>query len=152
MSQGFDPKRPVDVLALSSGGGHWVQLRILASAFEGANTLYVCAGEHASGAHVKVRDANLNTPWQVLLAAIQIWGLVRYHRPKVIISTGAAPGALAIIAGRFFNAKTLFIDSIANTSKPSLSARIARRFATRTLSQWPDVSRRYGLGYAGAVL
>lgn len=152
MRQGFDAERPVDVIALSSGGGHWEELCCLARAFEGVNTMMVCAGEHAIGADANVRDANLNTPWQVLLAAIEIWCLVRRHRPTVIITTGAAPGALAILAGRFFKAKTLFIDSIANAEKPSLSARIVRRFATLTLSQWPDVSRKYDMGYAGSVL
>lgn len=148
----FDPARPTDVVAISSGGGHWEQLTTLADAFEGQNTLYVCAGNLPSPSALQVTDANINTP--VLLAKCfwQLLTLIRQHRPRCVVSTGAAPGAIAIVIGRHFGARTLFIDSIANTERPSLSARLVRRFATQTLTQWPEVSRKFGLAHKGAVL
>jgi hypothetical protein len=46
-------------------------------------------------------------------------------RPDVVITTGAASGYFAVRIGKFFGARTLFLDSIANAERLSLSARMA---------------------------
>ena len=73
-------------------------------------------------------------------------------RPHVVVSTGALPGLVALIVARMFRARTIWIDSIANTEEMSLSGRLSRPFAGLWLTQWPDVSRKTGAIYAGAVL
>ncbi len=84
------------------------------------------------------------------------WGCfyaVWRERPEVVLSTGAAPGLLACLFGRILGAKVIWVDSIANTRKMSLSGRLVRPIAHRVLSQWPDVAARYhGVEYAGEVL
>jgi len=54
--------------------------------------------------------------------------------------------------GYFFGARTIWIDSIANTERMSLSGRLSRPFAQLWLTQWPEVSDRTGATYVGAVL
>ena len=50
-------------------------------------------------------------------------------RPHVIVTTGAAPGYIAIRLGRILGARTVFLDSMANAEKLSLSAHLAERHA-----------------------
>ena len=72
-------------------------------------------------------------------------------RPGVIITTGAAPGLMGIIIGRIFGAKTIWIDSIANVEKLSLSGRIAVKIADRVYTQWSHLSTNRVV-YSGNLL
>jgi hypothetical protein len=78
--------------------------------------------------------------------------VIAVTRPDVIISTGAAPGYLAIRIGKLTGARTLFLDSIANAEDLSMSARLAVRHADQTLSQWESVAEAKGVAYWGAVV
>ena len=84
--------------------------------------------------------------------AIRLFYLICVKRPNVIISTGAAPGLIAILLGRLMFVRTLWIDSIANGDELSMSGRIARRLAHQTLSQWQTVAKASRVGYWGQLL
>jgi hypothetical protein len=73
-------------------------------------------------------------------------------RPDVIVTTGAAPGFAAIMFGRLLGAKTVWIDSIANSEELSTSGKQARRWATAWVTQWEHLSQDNGPEYWGAVL
>lgn len=149
--------RQTRVLAVSSGGGHWVQMMRLRSAFAGADVHYATVDASAASAvapaplHVYA-DANKDTKFGLIKAALQLAVIVVKLRPDVVVSTGAAGGFLAIAIARLFGARTMFIDSIANAGGLSLSARLAQKVAHRVLTQWPDVARRSGSEFCGAVL
>ncbi|ROU04336.1 UDP-N-acetylglucosamine--LPS N-acetylglucosamine transferase [Histidinibacterium lentulum] len=148
--------RPV-VLAVSSGGGHWVQMQRLTSAFEGAEVHYATTdptvSEQIGAGEVHVYpDANKTTPVRLALCIARLAIIVLRVRPDVIVSTGAAGGVIAIRLGRLIGARTLFIDSIANARELSVSARLALGVADRVLSQWPAVAEHTGADYRGAVL
>jgi hypothetical protein len=73
-------------------------------------------------------------------------------RPHVVVSTGAAPGYFALRLGRWFGARTVWIDSIANVEQLSMTGTLVRRFADRWLTQWPHLAQSGGPEFAGAVL
>jgi hypothetical protein len=75
-------------------------------------------------------------------------------RPNIVVTTGAAPGVVAIfLAKTFFGSKTIWIDSIANSEKVSLSARLVAKRANLRLTQWEDLSDpETGLKFFGAVI
>ncbi|NBZ89185.1 UDP-N-acetylglucosamine--LPS N-acetylglucosamine transferase [Stagnihabitans tardus] len=150
-------RRKRRVLAVASGGGHWVQLLRLRPAFEGAEVHYATvdpsARETVAPAPVHLYpDANKDTKLRLLLTALRLAVIVARVRPDVVISTGAAGGYLAIRMARLLGARTVFLDSIANTRQLSVSARLAQRAADLVLSQWPAVAARSGAEYRGAVL
>ncbi len=148
--------RPV-VLAVSSGGGHWVQMQRLAPAFSGAELHYATTDPTVSGqagghrTHVFL-DANKDTPLRLVICALQLVWIVLRVRPDVVVSTGAAGGFLAIRIARLIGARSMFIDSIANVRELSISARLALGVADRVLSQWPRVAELSGAEYRGAIL
>jgi UDP-N-acetylglucosamine:LPS N-acetylglucosamine transferase len=150
-------QRPPRILAVASGGGHWVQLMRLRPAFSGAEVHYATVDRSAAAtvAPAPVHlypDANQDTPLRLMLAALRLALIVLHVRPDVVVSTGAAGGYLAISFARVLGARTMFIDSIANARALSVSARLSQRVADRVLCQWPAVARATGATYCGAVL
>ncbi|PCO05183.1 hypothetical protein AWR36_010685 [Microbulbifer flavimaris] len=145
------------VLAVASQGGHWQQLEALIPAFKACQPSFASTTRDRPDLSPTCRyyplpNANRRTPLQAIWLLFTSACLIIRLRPDVIISTGALPGLACIFWGRFFGARTLWIDSIANADRLSLSGRIARYLASATLSQWPDLGRMTGVEYRGAVL
>lgn len=146
------------LLLVASGGGHWVQLSRLSPAFEGHHALYATTmrGVQApsGGRAVEfVHDASRSQPTMFVLLILQVLFLVLKFRPHVIITTGAAPGLVALQIGKLFGARTVWIDSLANVKKISLSGRLAERYADLWLTQWPHLVEQHpNLSSFGSVL
>ena len=145
------------VVAVCSGGGHWIQMRRLWHAFEGHQVAMVTTDpvyrpETEANRFYAVSDANMDTKRRLIKLALQVaWVLLR-ERPHVIVSTGAAPGYFAIRLGKLLGARTVWIDSIANAEKLSLCGRKVGKHADLWLTQWPHLARPEGPHYAGAVV
>ena len=80
------------------------------------------------------------------------WRVLRKEKPDLVISTGAAPGGLALYLAKRSGIKTVWIDSIANAEELSLSGQKAGAFADLWLTQWPELAREDGPHYKGSVL
>ena len=75
------------------------------------------------------------------------------ERPDVVISTGAAVGCIMCFLGKLLGAKVIWVDSIANVERISLSGRMVRHIADLFLVQWSELTWRYSnVEYAGAVI
>lgn len=144
------------VLALASGGGHFVQLLRLRPAFEGHDIHF--ATVHADS-RAEVGTAGFHTFtdvsradwWRLPLTLIDIALLLIRVRPDVIITTGALPPLIAMVLAKPFGVRTLWVDSIANSEVLSGSGQFARRIATQVITQWPDLKQR-GVDHWGSVL
>jgi UDP-N-acetylglucosamine:LPS N-acetylglucosamine transferase len=151
-----EPPAP-KLLAIASGGGHWEQLMLMRDAFDAYDVHFVTTicglAERASiGRASVVKDCNRNNPLQVARCAIQLLAILMRFRPDVVLSTGALPGAIALILAKTFRAKTIWIDSVANAEAFSMSGKLARKFSDRWVSQWKHVAERSGATYLGSVL
>ncbi len=145
------------VLAIASGGGHWVQLKRISAALADCEVVYATVDRSAAESVAPARvytypDANKDQKLRLILATIRIAWILLIVRPDVIISTGAAGGFLAIALGRLLGARTLFIDSIANARELSVSARLAAKVADLVLTQWPSVAETTQAEFRGAVI
>lgn len=145
------------ILAVASGGGHWVQLLRLRPAFEASDVVYVTvqanyADEVKGSRFYKITDATRWSRWHLLRMIAEIVWIVLKERPDVVISTGAAPGVIALRVGKWLGARTIWLDSIANVEQMSMSGQRVRSFADLRLSQWPDVAAAEGASFKGAVL
>lgn len=144
------------ILAVASGGGHWVQLLRLRPAFEGAtvdfmSTNVAYAKDVNAPLHV-VTDANMWNKLALLKMFAEVAWVVIKVRPEVVVTTGAAPGFAAVFFGRLLGAKTVWIDSIANSEELSNSGNKVRRWASAWVTQWSHLSKTDGPAYWGAVL
>lgn len=154
-----DPARPAPrrILAISSGGGHWLQLQRIKDCFEGHDiayaTVHASARDEVPGARFyTLRDASRWNKLGLLVLAAQTLRVVLRERPDVLVTTGAAPGLLALLFGKCLGARTLWIDSIANAERLSLSGRLAGRFADLWLTQWPHLEGPKGPHFRGTVV
>jgi len=148
--------KTVRVLAMASGGGHWVQLLRMRPAWAGCDVVY--ASVHADSAvdvpgsrFLSFGDASRKDFWRFGLVACQMLVMVLRVRPDVIVTTGAAPPLFALLFGRMIGARTLWVDSIANGEVLSSSGRLAARVATRRVTQWPALATP-DVPYWGSVL
>lgn len=157
---------PPRVLAIASAGGHWVQLLRLAPAFDGCEMHFATSfpearaeaealaeerGQPKPGFH-SFTNANIRTRRRLLRQMIEVVAIVLTVRPQVIVSTGASAGYFAIRAGRLLGARCLWLDSLANVEKPSLSGRRAGPIADLYLTQWPHLATEEGPEFRGTVL
>lgn len=145
------------ILAIASGGGHWIQLCRLRAAFEGSQVTYVATlpgyrKQVEPDAFYVVRDANRWDKTGLLIQACQVLWLVIKIKPDVVITTGAAPGYFAIRFAKWMGARCIWIDSVANVEKLSLSGMKAGKHVDLWLTQWPHLATEKGPSYAGAVL
>lgn len=149
---------PIKLLAIASGGGHWVQLKRLLPAFPaGQATLVSVQADYAEDVpgyrYFRVSDTSRMSKGSVLPLAVQITRILFTVRPTHVITTGAAPGLIALaLAKTLFRSRTMWIDSVANCDKLSYSGIKARRFADVWLTQWEHLSRDDGPEYWGSTL
>lgn len=145
------------LLAVSSGGGHWVQLLRLRPAFEGTDVVYatVRGGYRADvgeSRFVVIPDGNFDHKFKLIRVAIGMMLLVLRFRPDVVVSTGAAPGYFAVLFGKWMGARSIWIDSVANADELSMSGKNVGAFVDLWLTQWPHLAKERGPRYHGNVL
>jgi UDP-N-acetylglucosamine:LPS N-acetylglucosamine transferase len=144
------------VLAVASFGGHWIQLLRLRPAFRAHDVLYVTTSNARvpdEGARLKtVADASMWDKPALAKMFLQMAAIVVRFRPDIVITTGAAPGYAALVFGKLVRARTIWIDSIANSEELSSSGRRAGRWADLWLTQWEDLATSDGPEFWGRVL
>lgn len=151
----IDTPRP-KVLAVASFGGHLVQLlRMMRPLASAADIAYVSTAEEgrpdACLSFDVVSDFSRSNPWRALSQIKTLRGIIKRERPCLVVTTGAAPGLLALMVAKTMGIPTLWIDSIANADRLSMCGRIASKIADRTLTQWPHLAAGR-VEYHGSVL
>lgn len=149
--------RKKKILAVASRGGHWIQLKRLTPVLMEHNVIWITTNiqsqrnENAESI-LYVRDANMKDKIGLIILAIQILICVIKCRPEVVITTGAAPGYFALMFGKMSRARTIWLDSIANTEEMSFSGKKVKQWADHWLTQWPEIATTKGPHYIGSVM
>jgi exosortase/archaeosortase family protein len=148
--------RPKVILAVASEGGHWIQLSRLQPAFAGHCVHYLSTNaglaNTVQGPFHAVQDANRWTKGRMVKMFLQVLWLVLRLRPDFVVTTGAAPGLAAVAFGRLLGARTIWLDSIANSEVVSGSGHVASRIAHVCLTQWEQLADGRSYQYWGRVL
>lgn len=143
----------------ASSGGHLEQLLKISATLQNYDVFYVSSLNVALGRLKKygtsyiVGECNRQHPFKTISVFFRCLRIAYRERPDVVISTGAAPGFLMCMADRIFGSKVIWVDSIANTHRLSMSGRMTAPFANLILTQWPEVANRYtNVEYAGELI
>ncbi len=144
------------ILAVSSGGGHWVELLRIRPAFDDTHVAFVTVQRNyqvdvQGSRFYVVNDATRWNKFAMLVMAMRLLLIILRERPDVVVTTGAAPGYFALRFGRWLGARTIWLDSIANADELSMGGRIAGPHADLWLTQWEHLAENDGPEYAGAV-
>jgi UDP-N-acetylglucosamine:LPS N-acetylglucosamine transferase len=147
------------ICLVASAGGHLSQLLRTAESWQHYDVCCVTTTETVTeklrryGKAYSVGECNRRQPIRVLAALVRCVYLVLRERPDVIISTGAAAGCMCCFVGKHIGAKIVWIDSITNVRKLSLSGWLVRRISNVFLVQWPELTRKYkGVEYVGELI
>jgi len=147
------------ICLVASAGGHLTQLLKLSDCWKDREVFSVSTLDSAVqkiqefGRFYIIGECNREHPWQSLRVLKNCIRVIIKERPDVIVSTGAGPACLLCIVGKLLGAKIVWIDSIANVERLSMSGRIIRPLANLILSQWPEVAKKYkSVYYAGNLL
>lgn len=146
------------LLAIASDGGHWEQLSEILNGFsQDFDICYVSTNGNIrfclSPAHsfYVVSDFNRTSPHLILKSFLSSIKIFLKEKPDAVISTGAAPGLVMILIGWIFRKKTIWIDSLANVNRLSLSGKLISPFASRVYTQWRHLANSKVL-FAGSVI
>jgi UDP-N-acetylglucosamine:LPS N-acetylglucosamine transferase len=151
--------RKLKICLAASAGGHTSQLLKIKECYESYQTFYVTTTSvvaqqlHKFGKVYVVGESNRQNLLRVIFVLIRCLKIILNERPNVVISTGAAVGCIMCFLSWIFSAKIIWIDSIANVDKLSLSGRMVRCIADLFLVQWPEVVEKYkNVEYAGTII
>jgi UDP-N-acetylglucosamine:LPS N-acetylglucosamine transferase len=148
------------LLAISSPGGHWIQLTRLCERLEDRysiiyampNTLFNTAATLKERKVYSITDVSADDKWRLIPCTLQVLYILLKERPQAILSTGAAPGAVAVWLGKLLRIRTIWVDSIANVRQISRAGRLAQKQADVFLTQWEHLSDGQTVLFKGAVL
>lgn len=143
----------------ASAGGHMTQLLKLTESWNGYETFSVTTKEVLKNKLSKfgrvyvVGECNRQYPLRVMKVLAKCIKIAVHEKPDVVISTGAASGCIMCFLGKLRGAKVIWIDSITNVEKMSLSGRMVMHIADLCLVQWPELTERYKkVEFVGTVI
>jgi exopolysaccharide biosynthesis glucuronosyltransferase PssD len=150
---------PVKICLVASAGGHLSQLLKIVQAVNGYQAFVVTTSEAVrenltrfGQVHV-VGECNRQHGLRVSRVVLTCWRILRRERPDVILSTGAAPGCVCCFLGKLMGAKIIWVDSITNVGRLSLSGWLVRYIADLFIVQWADLAQKYrGTEYVGTIV
>lgn len=147
------------ILMVASPGGHFVQLSLITEALSTYCNNFIIVGIYErkptfikGDTYFQVSDFNRDNPTVLFRSIRQAWLLLREHKPDLVITTGAAPGFVFTAISKLLGIKAVWVDSIANSRKLSLSGRFAKLLGVHVLTQWQNVARDFGVLYKGRVI
>ncbi|MEQ1814880.1 MAG: hypothetical protein ABL861_00125 [Nitrosomonas sp.] len=151
------------LIAGASTGGHVNELLVLLAKASGSWPTQPAAYVTSMGIGVKsfasfgkpvhvLGEADRTKPLHSLGVLWRAFSVAWQLRPDVVVTTGSMPLALFCFWSWLLGARIVWIDSVAQVDRMSLSGRFVRLFADLCLVQWPEVAKKYrGVEYAGEL-
>lgn len=145
------------ILAVASLGGHWIQLlRITRPLEKQCDVVYMsthekCARLVEGREFHAMKDFSRWNAYRIVPEFIRSVSLLRRIRPDAVLTTGAAPGLVVVMAARMLGIRTIWVDSIANVEKLSLCGKLSKSIASVTYTQWPELADEK-VKHAGNIL
>ena len=137
--------RRLSICLTCSHGGHLTEMLSLDPAFEGHDTFYIC---YDASTTRELERAYLipnmaRNPIELIKNLFRTTRIFLRERPDLIVSTGAEIALPVVAVGKFFGAKTVYIECGAQVTEPSFTGRIMAYFAEAFFVQWPELLSAY---------
>ena len=138
-------KSKLRICLVASAGGHLNQLLKLQNSWNGYDVFCITTSDTVREKLQVYRkvyvvgESNRQHPIRVINVLLRCIKVVFNERPDVLISTGASVGCMACFLGRLYGARVVWIDSITNVERISLSGRMVRYIADLFLVQWTEL-------------
>lgn len=154
-------KRPFRFCVGASSGGHMTELAALLahrSLWPLQPSLFVSSLALGSNSILPgvpsrvIGECDRNQPAKAIATLFRSLAVAWRERPDLVVTTGSLPLAIFSLVCRLFGARIVWIDSISQIDRISVSGRLVKPFAFRFFVQWPELAERYpGTIYAGEL-
>ena len=84
-----------------------------------------------------------HNPLSWIIGAVLSGYVAAIERPNIVISTGAGIVVFFCVFAKFLGARFIFIESMANIERPTLTARFLYPFADLFIVQWPELLKYF---------
>lgn len=152
------------VLFISSTGGHLKELLELKSLF-GKYDSYIITEKTNSTLNLKKeygkrcgylifgsKDHIISYPFKLFANCfISLYYFIRF-RPKYIITTGAHTAGPMCCLGKIFRSKIVYIETMANISKKTITGRLIYLMADLFIVQWESMLKLYPKAIYGGFI
>ena len=145
----------------ASLGGHLTQIeRIFTKDIIGNNETILITHESERTKNIDnfgkkyfMHDPGFN-PVKYIPLFFKCYKIFKKENIKLIITTGAEIGLVAMIIGKFLGLKTIFIDTIIRVKTPTLAGKFSYPFSDIFLVQNPGMEKHYGkrARYVGGII
>jgi UDP-N-acetylglucosamine:LPS N-acetylglucosamine transferase len=138
-------KNKLKVCIACSPGGHMVQAKQLANTYKKYDYFYFTfLGKVAKTLRQTDRIRIIpnivrHNPISWFIGMVLSAYIAIAERPDVVITTGAGVVVFFCIFAKLLGAKLIFIESMANIEKPTLTARLLYPFADLFIVQWSNL-------------
>ena len=140
----------VDIVIVSSCGGHLTEAQILLPVYSKYRYCYVLNHKIKPSKDIIGRLFYIMHSERDLLFFVNIiesFVLLSRMRPSVVFSTGAGPAVpFSLVAKFVFGSSIVFLESLTRVKRPSLTGRIMYHIADHFFYQWPELEPFYPSG------
>jgi len=144
----------------SSCGGHYAELNQLEDLMKDFETLIITERVKSSVNKEGVKYLLHSTKFENKLVYISKYLFNAFlsfiyfvsFRPKVIITTGVHSTIPLLLLGKIFRCKTIYIETIANVTTPTMTGRLVYKFVDLFIVQWEELLEFYPNAIVGGSI
>lgn len=146
------------IALVASAGGHLAQIEKIFTKEVIGNNEYILITERNPKSekmkNVILFDYLKLNPLKNFIAMLKLRKIFIRENIKMVITTGADLGTMAMIAGKMLGIKTVFIETIIRVKTPTLTGRVAYPFSDIFLVQHKGMEKLIGKKaiYRGGIL
>jgi len=144
------------ICVISSPGGHLTEVLTLRPAYADYDHFFILNDRVPLTDEMRERTLFIRhseRDWLFVANLWEAWRILRRERPTLLLSTGAGAIVPFSIVGKLLGIRSIYVETIARISRPSLTGRLMYRLADRFLYQWKPLQRFFPRAeYGGPLL
>ena len=139
------------ILMAASSGGHLEEILALRALEERYDTVLITEKteyqvnfwQDTVYLMPQVNRKRLRSWLDYLSVFFRTFGILRREKPDVVLSTGAMISYPALLLGKLFGKKIIFIECMFNVDAPTMTGKLTYPFADLFIVQWEEMRKVY---------
>lgn len=142
-------KKNLKICLVGSSGGHLTHLYMLKPFWHDKERFWVTFDKEDANSILKNEKmypchypTNRNIK-NLIKNTFLAWKVLRQEKPDLIISSGAAVAVPFFWLGKFFGAKTIYIEVFDRIDKPTLTGKLVYPVTDKFIVEWSEMKKVY---------
>lgn len=148
--------RPIKICLISSSGGHFEQLKMLAPLSQNYTVFWVTEDSDyevpADYFLRQTRPSRIKNSFIMVINTIRSLRIWMKERPDVVITTGTLVVLPMAFLAKIFRKKLIYIETFARVTDGTRAGKLMYRFADLFIVQWESLKKIYpNAVYGGSI-